>query len=611
MKTGKRIVCIGLAIVLSVSAVLPSIAGETAQMLTAEQKNAIAMLNYITVLTQDINKSKNSKVYMENAYSNLVNNIYPNSVDDRTLDQLQGLLDTMERYRMIDVKRERLQEVYEQSKALKLKSAIPNPLGLLSSVNSISLAGIVASGLYMAIDSKSNYSAFNSSKEKDFLEKGWALDDAADKELHERRKSAFTYMIKMVNEYGLPGDSALTEEAVDDFVSWKANKNVVARIQFLEENQETYKDYGGYWLTLADSYYDLEDYQKCLDAVTEYESISARIFRHDYDYAQILPRAITAAGKIYKKDQYISVADNWCQKIMKNTEDDDWSLRYFAAQTYLDLYGETKEQSFIEKAYKICLNNVNVLAAEQQKLNERYLNKPEKLKVFGKKKAKEEKAKEKEKKDYNKMLMTTRECELPPIYEPLQLNCDLLFAIAKEMGIPSEEKSRIDHILHPNDDNLFLTDIIDQKYWFDGANEKFDLSKTDISYEGNELKIPANLLTSNSSVNVTVKEKDGNTTELKDWEVQKVERKNKQDLSKFIACFNSKSAKDYRWKPGEKITITIKPDKNEDSPVTFNYRSDGTKDKWYDYAKIWEGHKNHWYDYARVWENSVEFVREA
>ena len=88
--------------VLSVSAVLPSIAGETAQVLNAEQKNAIAMLNYITVLTQDINKSKNSKVYMENAYSNLVNNIYPNSVDDRTLDQLQGLLDTMEKYRMID-----------------------------------------------------------------------------------------------------------------------------------------------------------------------------------------------------------------------------------------------------------------------------------------------------------------------------------------------------------------------------------------------------------------------------------------------------------------------------------------------------------------------------
>ena len=241
----------------------------------------------------------------------------------------------------------------------------------------------------MAIDSKTNYSVFNSSAEEKFLKDGWALDDDADKELHERRKSTFTYMVNMVNEYGLPGDSALTEEAVDDFVSWKANKNVVARIQFLEENQETYKDYGGYWLTLADSYYDLENYQKCLDTVTEYESMSARIFRHDYDYAQILPRAITAAGEIYNKDQYISVADNWCQKIMKNTEDDDWSLRYFAAQTYLDLYGATKEQSFIEKAYKICLNNVNVLAAEQQKLNERYLNKPEKLKVSGKKKAKE------------------------------------------------------------------------------------------------------------------------------------------------------------------------------------------------------------------------------
>ncbi len=42
--------------------------------LTIEQKNAIAMLNYITVLTQEINSSKNSRVCMEDAYSTLINN---------------------------------------------------------------------------------------------------------------------------------------------------------------------------------------------------------------------------------------------------------------------------------------------------------------------------------------------------------------------------------------------------------------------------------------------------------------------------------------------------------------------------------------------------------
>lgn len=41
--------------------------GESIQ-LTAEQRNAIAMLNHITILTQDINASKNSRLYMEEAY---------------------------------------------------------------------------------------------------------------------------------------------------------------------------------------------------------------------------------------------------------------------------------------------------------------------------------------------------------------------------------------------------------------------------------------------------------------------------------------------------------------------------------------------------------------
>ena len=47
------------------------------QELSQEQKNAIAMLNYITFLTQETNSSKNSRLYMEQAYSSLINNTYP------------------------------------------------------------------------------------------------------------------------------------------------------------------------------------------------------------------------------------------------------------------------------------------------------------------------------------------------------------------------------------------------------------------------------------------------------------------------------------------------------------------------------------------------------
>ena len=79
------VICIGI---------LPTASAENVS-LTDEQANAIAMLNYITVLTQDINASKNSRLYLEEAYSSLINNTYPNAVDNRTLSQLAGLLDTM------------------------------------------------------------------------------------------------------------------------------------------------------------------------------------------------------------------------------------------------------------------------------------------------------------------------------------------------------------------------------------------------------------------------------------------------------------------------------------------------------------------------------------
>ena len=40
-----------------------------------------------------------------------------------------------------------------------------------------------------------------------------------------------------------------------------------------------------------------------------------------------------------------------------------------------------------------------------------------------------------------------RETELPALYEPLVLNCDLLFALADEMQISDMEKTEIEAIL--------------------------------------------------------------------------------------------------------------------------------------------------------------------
>lgn len=104
--------------------------------LSGVQRNSISMLNYLTVMTQQINASKYSRLYLEEAYSELINNISPNAVDARTLEQMIGILDTLESFRMVTVKRDRLKYYHEQKNAQTIRSLVPNPINILSIIES-------------------------------------------------------------------------------------------------------------------------------------------------------------------------------------------------------------------------------------------------------------------------------------------------------------------------------------------------------------------------------------------------------------------------------------------------------------------------------------------
>ncbi len=574
----------------------------SAEDLSKQQANAIAMLNYITVLTQEINASKNSRVFMEQAYTSLINNTFPNSVDNRTLSQLSDLLDMMESYRMLNVKRERLQYIYEQNMAQSIRAAIPNPLGLLSAISSYNPMQIAASIVYMAVDSVTSYNANNTQNDLKYLQDGWNLDDKEAETLHESRKGTFSYMIKIVSDYGLPGDLTLTENTVAEFVEWKNNPNVIGRIRFLESNQETYKAYGGYWLTLAESYYQNSDYQSCLSAITKYEELGTRIFRKDYDYAKILPLIINAAEKTKSTDEYIPFAEMYAKAIQNNTEHRDWSLRYFSSQTYVGLYNITKDTKYLQMAYDVVLDNVNYLVREQQRANAAYLS-PVALKSTNDLNDKQKKEAE----QYNKMLKETRKTELPPVNEPLTLNCDLLFALANELNIPEDKKKYIEGILHPDNDLLFLVKSIDEKYWFDMPTK----DNFDIEYGGTTLIIPAANISYDCLLKVSVKEVSSDKAEMfTDWKLQTVNRGVDGDLSTFQTAFVSESARSHTWEPDAVITIDIYPINDEDAePYHFEFTTHSTKKEWYDYLKVWEGQKNNWYDYLKVWESSVIFER--
>lgn len=543
--------------------------------LTSTQRNSINMLNYMSVLTQKINESKGNQLFLESVYSSLVNDIYPNSVDMRTQGQITSLMDTIEKYRMIAVKRERLKYIYEQNRAQALRQAIPNPIALLSAAQSGDMIRAAASVLYMAVDSVSSYNAATSQADLQFLQDGWELDDEESAELHDSTKNALTYMLSMVRDYDLPGDYALSAESVDGFVSWarKPQTQVVSKIAWLESHQSTYEAFGSYWLELATDYYDSGEFGKCLDAIHKYEEVSTRIFRKDIDYANALPMAIVSAKETMSSAEYIKTADSYCTAILTNIKDADWSLRYFTAQIYMDLYTLTKDQAYMEKAFRVAFDNVVILVEEQRTLNAAYLA-PVQEETADKNASKREK---KEVKEYNKQIKAERKISLPPVSEALYLNCDLLFAVADELGIPVEKKNQIDAILHESGKPLFLTKALDDRFWFGKEAGALNADEVNVTFDGEKLTLPATCVTDRSTVEVTISGAGVNST-INDWIVTNVKRPKNADCSEFIVYYDSENGEDYKYQDGQTVTIKVVPvAESPDQYLEFQYRVKASK----------------------------------
>lgn len=535
------------------------------------QKNSIAMLNYLAVLSKEIDASKNSRMFLEEAYASLINNTNPQKVNELTESHLSSMLDIIEKYRMISVKRERLQYIYNQNKAKRLKEAIPNPIGLLSTVNSFDLKRLAASAIYMAVDSYSSYQTYITENEQEFLQDGWVLDDEEAENLHESRKRAFMFMLEIVREDDIPGELALNESAVEKFVSWKNKTNNYQKIQFFESEKETYQAFGNYWLILADCYYESGDYEKCLEAMDKYEKLQANIFRKDYYFAQTLPKAIVAASEIYSDEEYISLAEKYLELMITNTESDDWSLRYFVAEIYLDLYAKTRNQIYIEKAYEIVLNNVNNLVAEQLAMNTVYLEDVKEV-TIPEDATKDEK---KQIKEYNKFLKEQRKVELPPVYEPLVLNCDLLFALAGKLDINKDEKDQIEGILHESGEALFLSEALENQYTFSSDAMVFEAK-----FDKDMLVIPVVCVSERSVIKVTV---NNNEEEIvyDDWEVKEVKRSSGEGIAEYTVAYTSKKAGAQVWSDNTTVKVEIFMDEVTDkAAIILNFKVSKYKDLW-------------------------------
>lgn len=559
--------------------------------LSNEQLNSFSMMYYLAITAEKIRTSKNNRLLLDDIYTSLLNDINPGAVDEITQDHLRNLRDIIKAYRGITVKRERLQYIYNQEKAAAIRSAIPNPLAILSVTNAFDWKKLAVTIVYTAVDSYNSYKSASANADKAFLMSGWDLDDEEIATVQKNRDRAFDYMTDMVQEYHLEGRLTLNEKSIEKFAEICAIESAPERTRRLVSEEETYKLLGNYWLELADCYFETSKYEKCLECVNKYNKLATGIYRKDYDYVQILPKAIVAAQNVYSGEQYISSIKEFADAIIDNTSTEDWSLRYFVAQVYLDLYARTKNQSYLDSAYRIAYDNVTILLKGQRSLNGTYLKDVQEVKVdepdykYMDEKEKKKKQKEYEEerdraKKYNKALKEERVTELPSLYEPLVVNCELLFALADELGISDSDKDDIEAILKTKTNGTFLTKPINDAYSFS------DSAKYSISFDKDEISIPADLLTAESKVTVTVTD-NNNTSTFDDIVIKKVVRKG-TSIDTFTAYYSSKQLKKYKWTPNSKVSVEIKYNDANEKTITFKYKVEKYEEHFYGDKVVFE-----------------------
>lgn len=518
--------------------------------LDSVQLNSITMLNYLTYLTQCINESDNSRIFLEETYTSLINNTDPAKIDANTLSYLNQLLDTLNSYRMLSVKRDRLEYIYEQNQANAMRSAVPNPIGLLSAVSSGNVFQAMTSVVYMAVDSFTSYESAMSSADLEYLQDGWQLDDEEATTLHNSRTQLFTYMVTVVRDYNIPGEYSLNENAVQSFVSWQNNPNNISRLQFLEDNENVYRYFGPYWLALAECYYNNEDYEACLEAFDEYSSCTTEIFRRDYEYASALPMAITSAKFVMSVEEFDDVAGHYADLIIENSDASDWALRYFAAQTYMAIYHDTGDEDYLQSAYNTIATNVNELVQDQIESNEFYVEEFEDIVAPPGSTDQVENDVD----DYNDYMDDLRSVELPPLSSALALNCELLWELADELEISDSERTRLDQLLHGYDTPCFLNDSVDNYFTFGEPDN--DTASITIDLSDGQVIIPANLVSENSSIELLVIE-ESRQAHLRGWRVKKVKRNTEGDFSTYYVTFVSDPADSHEYVDGSSATLII------------------------------------------------------
>lgn len=482
----------------------------------------IQMLNYIGALSERIKEIRKDPLELHNLRDEIYNDIITTEIDQRTKGVLVDYQGAIKDFTLLSRQRDRMQLIIDNMKADALNNAIPNPQSMisiaLSNPNPFLMAATVGT---MITNSISSYKSSMARADMEELKMKWELEDKDLNIFEEISKNAWSYRVDVSNKYGI--SNSLNEKKIQKIFELKKEDVIERRLKELEnpEIQELYTEahYQPYYLILAETYYQSEKWKECVQAYQDYEKNPTRLFEKDHEAAKILPKVIHAAQKYMGSTEIVNFIKEYNQKLIKETSDEEWELRYFAAVNSVNLANLDPEnrQDHLKHAFDLFTNNISKLSRRQDSLLAKYIlpideEIPKDLND-DKKKAYKTMIKLEKKERKNRTL---------PLDKALYTNMEMAYAIAKANSIINNEWKKFIPVVKKSIVNMQL-------------RKKYGLNISDsgnFSFDGKYFYAPASFVSSNIKISMVLTDEKNKKFTLKNvpFDFPKINRPNDKDL---------------------------------------------------------------------------------
>ena len=198
----------------------------------------INLLNDINYSTTKITLAKSSDMLVLNdVYQQILNNYDPQRIDSDVNDYVVNLANNIEGLRLVNIKKDRLDVIFDYKKSQAVAAAIPSPIGLVGSIAqfAISPTQAIASLIGTAASSALMYKAAVDELNLEKLEKEWELEDEERSRLNYLNLDSFSETANFANKNSVSKEYVMTIQPLTDFINILEDDNEKRRIEALKK----------------------------------------------------------------------------------------------------------------------------------------------------------------------------------------------------------------------------------------------------------------------------------------------------------------------------------------------------------------------------------------